>query len=915
MQRFYRLFAALLAIALIAVVGLAIDEDAPPAAIINDEGGPVVITGEVNYTYALFTDGVSEPLIILEDQTGFVLRDRSYLFPPESQVLGQITSDFYSSPFTYSISLPIEPQAPLNDVDQDAEEDAGVMIFQVAYWSNTFGDGFLQERDLYGGGWSGAYSSAEVSSQIETLGEYIGGNLVIYAPAAGQGFPSGFGADGKLFTADDPIVLVPQGYTVVNMNSEPFTFDRSRNAVIDLIEGEGAEATDFSAMTYTEAFDALIEKFRTEYAFTEHKGLDWDAIYAEYRPLFEAAETAADPQSYARALQALSWAIPDGHVQTNAINLLSEDFLAQTDGDLGIAFRETSDGRVIVNFLRPTSPADEAGIELGAEIIAINGQPIEDALNAAVVWSRPFSTQHVLRLQQLRYASRFEVGVDVEVTYRNPDGAEETVTMTTVNDRTAFAFSSFNVTVTGIELPVEWELVGESTMLVRITSFLDDARLTLLLWERMIRDVQALEVTSIVIDMRNNGGGRGFLSDQLAAYFFQEPLELGYVSRYDLTLGEFYYDEERPSRFFLPPEDLRFDGPVAVIVGPSCISACEFFSHRMTLQDRATIVGHYPSAGAGGGVEFIFMPEGLYMGMAIARALDADGNIILEGVGVVPDVLVPVNEDTLGLTDATYYNDDPLLDAAIAVVEEEASTSSNEEEEEMPSLLPTDEVEIVDGGSISYDEEIAGSIEAGQRIQYSFEVQGGADPISFFILGDLDTVLRVYDETGAQLFYENDNFAGTENSAFTSLSLNQDLTILIEVATAGDTGSGEYTLISTSGEWPIEVLVEDAGTIAIGETSSGEFVAGTRYSYSLELDANSPININLNAPDDLDTYLRVYDADGELLAENDDISNQNHNSRIEDFVLDEAATVTIVVGTFGDGSEGEYELVIQTASE
>lgn len=913
MQRLYKLLAAFLTTALITIIGLAIDEDAPPAPIVNDEGGPVVITGEVEYTYALFTDGISEPLIILEDQTGFVRRDRNYLFPPESQVLGQITSDFYSSPFTYSISLPIEPQAPLNDVDQDSEQDTGVMVFQVAYWSNTFGDGFLQERDLYGGGWSGAYSSADVSSQVETLGEYIGGNIVIFAPVAGQGFPSGFGADGKLFTADDPIVVVPQGYTIVNMDSEPFTFDRSRNAEIDLIEGEGSEATDFSAMTYTEAFDALIEKFRNEYAFTEYKGLDWDAIYAEYRPLFEEAEAAADPQMYARGLQALSWAIPDGHVQTNATNLLIDDFLTQTDGDIGVAFRQTTDGRVIVNFLRPTSPADEAGIQLGAEIIAINGQPIEDVLDAAIVWSRPFSTEHVLRLQQLRYASRFEVGVEVEVTYRNPDGEEETATMTTVNDRTAFAFSSFNVSVTGTELPVEWELVGESTMLVRITSFLDDSRLTLLLWERMIRDVQALEVTSIVIDMRNNGGGRGFLSDQLAAYFFQEPLELGYFSSYDRSLGEFYYDEENPSHFFLPPEELRFDGPVAVIVGPSCFSACEFFSNRMTTQDRATIVGHYPSGGGGGGVEFILMPEGLYIGMAIARALDMDGNIIIEGVGVVPDVVVPVNEDTLGLTDATYYNDDPLLDAAIAVVEDEvASSSTEEEEEEMPSLLPTDEVEIVDGGSISYDEEIAGTLEAGQRIQYTFEIRGGADAVSFFILGDLDSVLRVYDETGATLFYENDNFAGTENSAFTSLELGQDLTIIIEVSEAGDNAGGDYTLVSTTGEWPIDVLVEEAGTIAIGETASGEFVAGTRYSYTLELDADSPITISLNAPDDLDTYLRVYDADGELLAENDDISSNNHNSRIEDFSTDAAGTVTIVVGTFGDGSEGDYELVVES---
>ena len=187
------------------------DKNIPQAEIMNDEGGPVVIHGDVTYTNPLFTAGVSEPLVILEDQTGFVHRDTGYLMPVASQQLGQITSNFLNSPFSYSLSLPIEPQAPLNDVDHNGKQDVGVMIFQVAYWTNTFGDAFLEKRDLFGGGWSSAYSSAEVSSEAETLGEYIGGKIIIYAPEKDQAFPSGFGDDGKLFTDDDPLVIVPQG--------------------------------------------------------------------------------------------------------------------------------------------------------------------------------------------------------------------------------------------------------------------------------------------------------------------------------------------------------------------------------------------------------------------------------------------------------------------------------------------------------------------------------------------------------------------------------------------------------------------------------------------------------------------------------------------------------------------------------
>lgn len=87
----------------------------------DDEGGPVAITGLVTYTNPFFTLGVAAPVVILEDQAGFVDRDKNYIFPVESQTLGQITSDFYTSPFSYSIALPIEPQGAWRDVDFDDE--------------------------------------------------------------------------------------------------------------------------------------------------------------------------------------------------------------------------------------------------------------------------------------------------------------------------------------------------------------------------------------------------------------------------------------------------------------------------------------------------------------------------------------------------------------------------------------------------------------------------------------------------------------------------------------------------------------------------------------------------------------------------------------------------------------------------
>jgi len=625
----------------------AVNESGFPAAEIqNEEGGPVIVTGQVVYTNPFFTAGVAEPVVILEDQAGFVDRDRNFLIPVESQVLGQITSDFFESPFTYSLNMPVEPSGTLRDVDHDGQSDTGVMVYAVAYWTNAFGDPYLERRDQYGGGWSSAYASTRVSDDRDNYLEVFGGSYLVYAPDNRQGFPSGFGADGRLFTDDDPIVALPPGWTLVNLDSDPFVFDRSRRPQIELYEPEGAALVDFSGMSYTEAFDAMLEKFRTEYAFTAYKGIDWEALSSAFRPRFEQAEQRRDSNAYALALRDFLWSVPDAHVGMDLTPLYGMVY-DEISGGLGLSIRELDDGRVLAAFVLDGGPADEAGIAFGAQILELNGLPIEDVLDANVPWSSPFSTETAHRLEQLRFALRFPVEAEVRVTYRNPGGTPTTTTLVAAPEFDSFDFTDPFSATTGFELPVEFYVLDSGYGYVSIYSFFDNQILTVQLWERMIQAFNDSDVPGLVIDLRSNSGGSGFLADQMAAYFFEDELVLGNTGYYDDSIGDFFFDPGDENTFFLPRQDLRYRGDVTLIIGPSCVSACEFFAYDMTLQDRATIVGEYPTAGAGGSVEDFLMPDDISVRFTIGRAVDAQGEIHIEGVGVVPDVRVPVTEQNL----------------------------------------------------------------------------------------------------------------------------------------------------------------------------------------------------------------------------------------------------------------------------
>ncbi len=636
--------------------------DLPPAPIVNDEGGVVSITGTLTYTNARFTLGVAQPVVILEDQAGFVDRNRYFLMPSESQVLGQYTSDFYTSPVDYSLALPQVPRGSPRDVDFDGTDEPGVQVFAVAYWENVFGDPYLEERDLFGGGWSSAYASTRISEDPALQWEVIGGIFVVYAPDDQQGFPSDFGDDVKLFTDDDPLVRLPAGYTVVDMDTSPFTFDRSREVVIDLIEPEGAALVDYTDYGLVEGFDAFVEKLRNEYAFTEYKQIDWDALIAEFRPRFAEAERELSVDKYLLALRDFNWSIPDGHVAFGAEFYLSEMRERETDGGLGLAVRELDDGRVLVTYLTPSAPADNAGIALRAEIIALDGVPIGDAAGAVVPWTSPFSTEHVRRLEQFRFLMRSPIGTAVEITYRNPADSEAT-TVTLTSERESTSLDEAETVVRGVrsgyELPVEYYLLPEGYVYARINDFSDNNLLSIQLWERLMVSMNQNGAPGLIIDMRENLGGSGFLADQMAAYLFDEPLILGQNAGYDRFSGAFFSDSRGVDRFYLPEPSKRYLGAVAVLVGPNCNSACEFFSYNLTLENRAAIVGQYPTAGLGGGIDNVIMPLGIYFQYTAGRALDADGNIHIEGKGIVPTVQVAVDESTV------FSDGDPVLEAAI----------------------------------------------------------------------------------------------------------------------------------------------------------------------------------------------------------------------------------------------------------
>lgn len=619
-------------------------------------GGTEVITGEFSYTNNIITVYYVQHAVGLIDLYGFITRDEEWELPVESQVLGPMTIDVEQQRGSFRVALPLRPEATAADVDNNGQQDAGVQVFAVAYWPNLYGGPF-SEGDDRSAGWPSYLAST--TNDPENNDEITGGKLVVWAPDDNQQFPTDFGTDGLLFTADDPAGPIPAGYSVIDLDQRPFGIIRDPEATVTLNEPPDAAIKDYSSLSYTEAFEAMFNKIRAEYAFNgfADKEPDWDALYAELAPRVAEAERARDGAAFYLALVDFTNAFRDGHVGIGS-PLDSTLFRDRTVGGYGFAIRELDDGRALVTFVTRNGPADRAGMQVGAELLAFNGAPVPDAISAVEPLGGPFSTDFALRYQQARYLLRAIAGTNAEITFANQGAAPQTVTLTSIEELDSFRATSIFQAQNPAALPVEFELLPSGAGYIRINDNYDDLNLLITLFERSLRTFESLEAPGIIIDMRQNGGGAplglaGFLTDQ--------EIIIGQDEYYSEATGKF--EPEGPIDKIYPNENqYRFD-KIVLLVGQACFSACEFESYGFSQVPGVVVIGETPTAGVYAEVSRgqYSLPDGIGLQVPTGRTILPDGTALLEGVGVVPTIRIPRTVETM-LADG---------DVALALAEQE----------------------------------------------------------------------------------------------------------------------------------------------------------------------------------------------------------------------------------------------------
>jgi len=606
---------------------------------------PYEITGTFTYTNDIITTYYVEDAVALVDMYGFVKRDKEWIIPVSSQTLGFLKIDPDKKTGEYSLQLPGIPLSQFVDVDNNSKPDTGVQVFAVSYWPNLIG-GPYSEGDDKSRGWPSYLASIRTDPDKED--EVIGGKLVVWSPDEKQQFPTGFGTDGKLFTADDPVGPVPVGYSVVDLDTQPFAISQASKPELTLYEPPDSAIKDFSKDSYTQAFDKLVTFLRKEYAFNgiKDKQPDWDKLVASIRPRVEQAEKSQNATAFYEALRDFTYAFKDGHVGLNAGDLFTKDFQTNYVGSLGFNVRVLDDGKVLVKYVLPNGPAKSAGMKAGAIITKVDGKPVREAIDAQPLFFDLQSSDVGILYNKAIVLTRAKPGAQVDVSFINPGGQEQSSRLTAFSEVDNL-LKELSVNQSPALLPVELQTltVGDKTIgYIKINSNYDDLNLIIRLFERGLKEFQEQKVSGIIIDMRKNGGGANL---GLAGFLTENEIPLGQLEYYNSNSGKFEPEGE-PDKVTANQNQYHFD-KMALLVGLKCASACELEAYGFSKVPGMIVVGQYPTGGIEAEVSRgqIKMPEEMSLQFPTGREVLPDGSIFLEGQGVQPTIHVPVDESTV----------------------------------------------------------------------------------------------------------------------------------------------------------------------------------------------------------------------------------------------------------------------------
>ena len=420
----------------------------------------------------------------------------------------------------------------------------------------------------------------------------------------------------------------------------------------------------YRAKDYLGDFEALFSCMREHYVLTKYKGIDWDALYAEYQPQFAETDRTQDAGRNALLWGAFCGEFHDGHVgytyPKEDAEAASDAIRAALGNDYGLSLMRCTDGSfAAVN-------ADESlaayGIFNGTVITEWDGKSPDAVSRSSPAYGittfiADTDTGSVfLNLEsypdidnEIFWSGVLAAGVGgetVTVTYRSGTGSEQTAVL----PKRGEYYDRFRETVDTISQGVEagnlqWKKLNDTTACLRIKGMSYDTKsyssaeedafdeMKNEIRETILR-YQSEGVRDVIIDLRSNQGGSPHMVDGVVSMF--APIGTHY------NMSTALWDDAKKcwatdaGGNYIKNKDITFqgeqllgDGRMIVLVNSATVSAGDDMVKIMENMENVRIIGFTEPNGSCQAVNYQSAKYGT-LSFSSCVTLDQDGSIFID---------------------------------------------------------------------------------------------------------------------------------------------------------------------------------------------------------------------------------------------------------------------------------------------
>lgn len=399
-------------------------------------------------------------------------------------------------------------------------------------------------------------------------------------------------------------------------------------------------SNNYRTASYVADFEEGFALMKEHYSLSQHKQVDWNALYQEYLPLFEQAEKEqnenANISTWLRFCNEFydchTSYLPNGDSEAK-LQAVSEQIVGN---DYGLSLVLLSTGEYAAVSVEENSPASKAGIHTGTVITKWDGIDITELLPTAIERMKHCMIVGNVENQNF-YAPLFVAGIggdQIQVTFQNDKGAKETVCLETMGNYYQRLMDTY--TCLTYKTPRENMSIvslNEETIMLNINmmSYNSDTQESVnysnmqsAIREQLIA-YREQGVSNLIIDLRKNSGGSSMMAQAIVSLLADKEIFWAADGRYHQENAAY----EILKNYTCGGENLWEDGEIVILVNSESNSAANHFMAGAQKLDHVTVMGISEPSNAAQGVTQFPLNYGI-LGFSMTLVLDETGEIWID---------------------------------------------------------------------------------------------------------------------------------------------------------------------------------------------------------------------------------------------------------------------------------------------